>query len=92
VTVSDNHAPALMISVSGIRGVIGQALSPGNALDFVQAYAAWMKNRGIEQPRVLVARDTRPSGQMMLHAVMAGLIGSGCRVIDLGIVPSSGTR
>ncbi|HEX8236901.1 MAG TPA: phosphoglucosamine mutase [Abditibacteriaceae bacterium] len=81
-----DHASALMISVSGIRGVVGQALSPGNALDFVQAYAAWLKNKGIEQPRVLVARDTRPSGQMMLHAVLAGLIGSGCKIIDLGIV------
>jgi phosphomannomutase len=55
VTASDNHAQhdpasALMISVSGIRGVVGQALSPGNALDFVQAYAAWLKNKGIEQP------------------------------------------
>jgi phosphomannomutase len=75
-----------MISVSGIRGVIGHALSPGNALDFVQSYAAFLKNQGKEKPLVLLARDTRPSGEMMRHAVLAGLIGSGCRVLDLGIV------
>ena len=75
-----------MISVSGIRGIIGQALSAGSALDFVQAYAAWLKNEGATKPIVLLARDTRPSGEMMRHAVLAGLIGSGCRVIDLGIV------
>jgi len=84
--VSQSHASALMISVSGIRGIIGSALSPGNALDFVQAYAAWLKSKDIAKPVVLLARDTRPSGEMMRHAVLAGLIGSGCRVIDLGIV------
>jgi phosphomannomutase len=74
-----------MISVSGIRGVIGHALSPGNALDFVQSYAALLKKTSVK-PLVLLARDTRPSGEMMRHAVLAGLIGSGCRVLDLGIV------
>jgi phosphomannomutase len=75
-----------MISVSGIRGVIGHAFSPGMALDFVQSYAAYLKREGKEKPLVLLARDTRPSGEMMRHAVLAGLIGSGCRVIDLDIV------
>ncbi|HEX8832588.1 MAG TPA: phosphoglucosamine mutase, partial [Abditibacteriaceae bacterium] len=81
-----SSSPALMISVSGIRGVIGSALSPGMALDFVQSYAAYLKSGGNEKPLVLLARDTRPTGEMMRHAVLAGLIGSGCRVVDLGIV------
>lgn len=81
-----SHSSALMIGVSGIRGVIGTALSPGHALDFVQSYAAFLKEGGAEKPLVLLARDTRPSGQMMRHAILAGLIGSGCRVLDLGIV------
>jgi phosphomannomutase len=84
--VTASHSPSLMIGVSGIRGVIGSALTPGNALDFVQAYAAWLKSKGSLHPKVLLARDTRPSGEMMRHAVLAGLIGSGCRVVDLGIV------
>ena len=74
-----------MISVSGIRGVIGSAFSPGMALDFVQAYAAYLK-RSNPQPVVLLALDTRPSGAMMRHAVLAGLIGAGCKVRDLGVV------
>lgn len=84
--MSENHSSALMIGVSGIRGVVGSALSPGNALEFVQAYATWLKRQGNSQPLVLLARDTRPSGEMMRHAVLAGLIGAGCRVVDLGIV------
>ena len=74
-----------MISVSGIRGVIGSALTPGNALDFVQAYASYIK-KSQPKPVILLARDTRPSGEMMRHDVLAGLIGSGCRIIDLGVV------
>lgn len=83
--MSSSHSNALMIGVSGIRGVIGTGFSPGMALDFVQAYAAWLKQKNAK-PKVLLARDTRPSGEMMRHAVLAGLIGSGCEVIDLGIV------
>ena len=82
-----SSSSALMIGVSGIRGVIGAGFTPGMALDFVQAYAAWLKtNSNNVKPKVLLARDTRPSGEMMKHAVLAGLIGSGCEIIDLGIV------
>lgn len=86
--MSNSHSSALMIGVSGIRGVIGAGFSPGMALDFVQAYAAWVKSQSEpgKKPRVLLARDTRPSGEMMKHAVLAGLLGSGCEIIDLGIV------
>jgi len=75
-----------MIGVSGIRGVVGSTLSPATALEFVQAFAAFLKEQGTEKPLVLLARDTRPTGDMMRHAVLAALVGSGCRVKDLGIV------
>jgi phosphomannomutase len=74
-----------MIGVSGIRGVVGTALSPGKALAFVQAYATWLKRHN-DHPKVLLARDTRPTGEMMRHAVLSGLLASGCEVIDLDIV------
>ena len=87
--MSDSHSSRLMISVSGIRGVVGQSLTPAHALEFVQAYAAYLWDKGLAhgrtQPLVLLARDTRTSGDMMRHAAMAALIGSGVRVIDLGI-------
>jgi len=74
-----------MVSVSGIRGVVGGALSPQVALDFVQAYAAYLKQSG-SSPLVLLARDTRPTGEMMRHAALAGLLAGGARVLDLGVV------
>ncbi|MEO6907974.1 MAG: phosphoglucosamine mutase, partial [Abditibacteriaceae bacterium] len=82
--MSASHSE-LMIGVSGIRGVVGTALSPGKALAFVQAYATWLK-RHTDRPKVLLARDTRPTGEMMRHAVLSGLLASGCEVVDLDIV------
>jgi phosphomannomutase len=88
--MSDSQNSRLMISVSGIRGVVGQSLTAAHALEFVSAYAAYLWDKGAgqgrQQPLVLLARDTRTSGEMMRHAALAALIGSGCRVIELGIV------
>jgi phosphomannomutase len=75
-----------MKGVSGIRGVVGGALNPSVALDFVLAYTTYLHNQGIERPKVLLARDTRPTGEMIRHAVMSALLSAGCQVIDLGIV------
>jgi len=74
-----------MFSVSGIRGVVGDSLTPQVALDFVQSYAAYLKQTN-PKPLVLLARDTRPTGEMMRHAALAGLLAGGARVLDLGVV------
>ncbi len=84
--MSSSHSDALMIGVSGVRGVVGRAMPPKVALDFVSAYVTWLQSQTDETPTILLARDTRPTGEMMRHAVLAGLIAGGCRVIDLGIV------
>ena len=79
------HSNALMVGVSGIRGVVGGAFSPGVALDYVSAYVTYLRHKGLDTPKVLLARDTRPTGDMMRHVVLAALTAGGCRVIDLGI-------
>jgi phosphomannomutase len=73
----------LIVSVSGIRGVIGAGLGPAAALNFAQALGTYLKGG-----RVLIGRDSRPSGKMLRHAVIAGLSACGCPVEDLGIVPT----
>jgi len=70
-------------SVSGIRGIVGNGFTP----EFVTAYAAAFgayTGRG----KIIIGRDTRKSGVMLLDAVIAGLLSVGCEVIDLGIVPT----
>ncbi|MFA7329859.1 MAG: phosphoglucosamine mutase [Candidatus Delongbacteria bacterium] len=73
----------LMISISGIRGVVGEGLSP----ELVARYAAAFGEYCGGGP-VVLGRDTRPSGPLMRHAVIAGLCGAGCRVLDVGVVPT----
>lgn len=73
----------LKIGVSGIRGVVGEFLTPALACAFAQAFGTYV-NAG----RVVVGRDTRASGPMLQHAVTCGLLAAGCEVVDVGILPT----
>ena len=73
----------LLISVSGIRGVVGRDLTSEVALDYARAFAAFLKGG-----KVAIGRDTRKSGPMISSAVISGLLSSGCDVVDIGICPT----
>jgi phosphomannomutase len=73
----------LIVSVSGIRGVVGEGLTPQTALRFALAFGVHTGGG-----RVVLARDGRPSGAMLRHAVLAGLVASGCEVHDLAVAPT----
>ncbi len=73
----------LIVSVSGVRGVVGAGLRPAVALAFAQALG-----RHVDGGPVVVSRDGRPSGAMLRHAVLAGLTASGCAVHDLAVAPT----
>ncbi|MFO7768266.1 MAG: phosphoglucosamine mutase [bacterium] len=73
----------LMAGVSGVRGIVGAGLDPVVAADYAAAYA-----RLCAPGPILLARDPRRSGTMIRQAVLSGLLASGRRVIDLGIVPT----
>ncbi|MGL4550919.1 MAG: phosphoglucosamine mutase [Gemmataceae bacterium] len=70
----------LIVSVSGVRGVVGESLTPQVTLAFASAFADHL-NGG----PVVVSRDGRPSGAMFRHAAQAGLVAAGCDVHDLGV-------
>jgi phosphomannomutase len=74
--------PSLKISISGVRGVIGDSLTPSLLARFAQAFGTYTGSG-----TVVVGRDTRTSGEMVRQAVFSGLLSSGCRVIDVDIVP-----
>lgn len=73
----------LKIGVSGIRGVVGGFLTPGLACDFAQAFGTYVGGG-----RVVLGRDTRASGEMLEHAVTAGLLSAGCEVVRVGVLPT----
>jgi phosphomannomutase len=74
----------LIVSVSGIRGIVGESLTPEVALAFAQALGTYVGEGKV----VAVSRDNRPSGVMLGQAVSAGLLSAGCEVLDLGIAPT----
>ena len=73
----------LKIGVSGIRGVVGEFLTPALAASFAQAFGTYVGGG-----RVVLGRDTRPSGDMLMHAVSCGLLAAGCEVVEAGILPT----
>lgn len=80
---SKTDKPVLIASTSGVRGIVGNGLDPIIACRYAAAFGSMLK-RG----KVVVGRDTRPSGEMLIKGVTAGLISVGCDVIDIGIVPT----
>jgi phosphomannomutase len=83
----------LMLSVSGLRGLVGKSLTPPLAARYAAAFGQWLKSRHPEEdptPHVMLGRDSRPSGQMLELAAASGLISVGCRVTTLGIVTTPG--
>jgi len=77
----------LMVSVSGVRGRVGEALTPERVGTFAAAFGAWAAGQGGNQ-RVVVGRDSRVSGPMFHRAVVAALQSVGCDVIDVGLAPT----
>src|SRR5438132_12093830 len=77
---------ALMISVSGMRGIVGTDLTPELVARQAAALGAWSREAG--NAWVVLGRDARTSGPMYAQAAAAGFLSVGCEVIDLGVVPT----
>lgn len=71
---------ALMMSVSGVRGLIGQTLTPVLAAELGCAFGTLLGGG-----RVVIGRDTRPSGPMVQAAVASGLLAAGCEPVLLEV-------
>ena len=69
-----------ILSISGLRGIVGDGLDPEYVARF-SASLGTMLNGGT----VVLSRDGRSTGEMLRHAVVSGLMATGCRVLDLGI-------
>ncbi|MFP4224809.1 MAG: phosphoglucosamine mutase [Phycisphaeraceae bacterium] len=82
----------LMLSISGVRGVIGGSLTPDVASRYAAAFGSWLKMKlaGDTAPHVVIGRDSRPSGEMIESAAVAGLLAVGCRVTRIGIATTPG--
>ncbi len=89
-----------LFGTDGIRGLANEDLTAELALSVAEASVAVLASRGSgglgglggparrERPLVVIGRDTRPSGEFLEAAVVAGLAASGADVIRLGVVPT----
>ena len=69
-----------ILSISGLRGVVGDGLDPEYVTRFAASLGTIVNGR-----TVVLSRDGRSTGEMLRHAVLAGLMATGCKVLDLGI-------
>ena len=86
-------AEQLIISVSGVRGIVGENLTPSIAAEYGCAFATFLKDTcasGKGALSVCIGRDSRSSGQMLKSGVTAGLCAAGVDVVDLGLVTTPG--
>lgn len=72
-----------MKSLSGIRGIVGLSLDPPTVIAYAAAFGQLVR-----KGKVVVGRDSRPSGGYISQLVCSTLALAGCDVIDLGIVPT----
>ena len=73
----------LMVSISGIRGIVGDGFDPRTIVRYTSAYADF-----IGKGKIVVGRDARSTGEMVNEIVAGTLLAKGLNVINLGICPT----
>ena len=69
----------VIFTASGTRGIVGDGLEPSFLIPLGLAYGTWLRaKRDGKNPRVLVGRDTRPSGPMIEAGMVHCLLATGC--------------
>ncbi|MEO7457672.1 MAG: phosphoglucosamine mutase [Gemmatimonadaceae bacterium] len=84
-------ASGLMVSVSGIRGRVGEALTPEVVARYAAAFGAWSIAQGTSR-QIVVGRDSRVSGPMFHRIVVGTLQLVGADVIDIGLTTTPGCQ
>lgn len=75
--------PTLMVSISGVRGIIGDGLDPEVLVKYTSAYADFC-GKG----KIVLGSDGRITGEMLRNIVKGTLIAKGNDVVDIGICPT----
>jgi len=73
----------LMVSISGVRGIVGRGLTPFEVVKFVSAFAKFC-GRG----KMMLGRDTRIHSEFISQIASGTLLAMGCDVVDIGVCPT----
>lgn len=75
----------LILKLNEIKGTIGNKINPSLIKDIAAIYGLWLRDKS---NKVIIGRDTRPSGELIENALIEGLHSVGCKVNNLGICPT----
>jgi phosphomannomutase/phosphoglucomutase len=73
----------LKFSTTGIRGISNKTMTAELALKLGKTLGTFLNGKG----RILIARDTRTSSEMLRSALVSGLLSTGVNVVDAGVSP-----
>jgi phosphomannomutase len=79
---------SLMVSISGIRGVIGESLTPDVVVRYAAAFGSYCRTKHPGRNSIVVGRDGRISGSPVQNIVTSTLHSLGFDVTVIGICPT----
>jgi phosphomannomutase len=79
-----NNLP--IMSVSGIRGKFGETLD-----GMFVSRIAFIQTRIAGGGKIVIGRDTRPTGELLMRAASRGILAAGGTPVDIGIAPTPTT-
>ncbi len=72
-----------MVSISGLRGIVGDSLTPEVVIKYASAFSRFSGKR-----KIVIGRDGRYHGTMLSEILAGSLAANGCDVLDIGICPT----
>ena len=72
-----------IISISGIRGIYGDSLTPENIVKYASAFAVYNKRK-----KIVLGRDGRMGGELVEKLIESTLLFCGCEVVNIGVAPT----
>ena len=76
-----------LFGTNGIRGVVNEDMNCELALGIGQAWGTYLK-KTVARPKVAIGTDARLSNHMLKNAISAGLLSTGCNIVDVDLVPT----
>lgn len=76
-----------MFGTDGVRGIANSELTPEIAFQLGKA-GALVLTKGAHKPKILVAKDTRISGDLLENAMISGILSVGAEAVVLGVIPT----
>ncbi len=81
---------SLIVSISGVRGIVGESLTPEVAVLYAKSFAEYSLQRTPNSKRckIVIGRDGRITGKILTNIISSTLLSMGCDVVAIGICPT----